>query len=80
MLPAGNAVFTALCVEKINGVEWLDLGIPEALWSMRVKGLGPLIVTIDTSGRNLFAEQKKKIAGCKEEQLEEITKGMGYIL
>ena len=80
VLPAGNAVFTALCVEKINGVEWLDLGMPEALWSMRVKGFGPLIVTIDASGRNLFAEQKKKIADCKEEQVEVISKQLESIL
>lgn len=80
VLPAGNAVFTALCVEEISGVEWLDLGMPEALWSMRVKELGPLIVTIDSSGRNLFAERKKKITDCKEEQLDEIIQRLGTIL
>ena len=74
VLPAGNAVVTALCVEKINGVEWLDLGMPEALWSMKVKGLGPLIVTIDTSGRNIFEEKRKKISEKKEEQIEAISK------
>lgn len=80
VLPAGNAVVTALCVEEISGVEWLDLGMPEALWSMRVKALGPLIVSIDSSGRNLFAEKKKKIAGQKEEQIKEISKRLGSIL
>ena len=80
VLPAGNAVVTARCVEEINGVEWLDLGMPEALWSMRVKALGPLIVTIDSNGRNLFAEKKQKIAERKEEQIKEISKRLGSIL
>jgi L(+)-tartrate dehydratase beta subunit len=61
-------------------VEWLDLGMPEALWSMRVKALGPLIVTIDSSGRNIFAEKKKKIAERKEEQIKEINRRLGSIL
>ncbi len=74
VLPAGNAVVGAACVEKITGVEWLDLGMPEALWSMSVKKLGPLIVTIDTSGRNTFAEKKSEIARRKEEQIEKISK------
>ena len=34
VLPAGNAVVAALCAEKITGVEWLDLGMPEALWNI----------------------------------------------
>ena len=80
VLPAGNAVVTALCTEEVTGVEWLDLGMPEALWSMRVKGLGPLIVTIDTGGRNLFAEKKEKIAARKEEQIEAISKKLVSIL
>lgn len=74
VLPAGNAVVTALCAEKISGVEWLDLGMAEALWGIQVKGLGPLIVTIDTSGKNLFAERKKEIAARKEEQIKKISK------
>ena len=74
VLPAGNAVFTALCVEEITGVEWLDLGMAEALWSMRVNGLGPLIVSIDAGGRNIFEEKKKEISVRKEEQIEEISK------
>ncbi|MBQ6439794.1 MAG: L(+)-tartrate dehydratase subunit beta [Mogibacterium sp.] len=80
VLPAGNAVVTALCTEEITGVEWLDLGMPEALWSIRVKDLGPLIVTIDTSGKNLFEEKKLKIADQKEKQIEEICKRFESVL
>ena len=80
VLPAGNAVVAALCAEKITGVEWLDLGMPEALWNIRVKELGPLIVSIDTSGKNLFDEKKKDYAVRKEDQLQKISKQMGSIL
>ena len=80
VLPAGNAVVGAACVEEISGVEWMDLGMAEALWKIRVKGLGPLIVPIDSSGRNIFAEKKKEIARRKEEQIEEISKKLETFL
>lgn len=80
VLPAGNAVVGAACVEEISGVEWMDLGMAEALWKIRVKGLGPLIVTIDSSGRNIFAEKKKEIARRKEEQIEKISKKLETFL
>ncbi len=74
VLPAGNAVVTALCVEEINGVDWLDLGMPEAFWRISVRCLGPLIVSIDSSGRNLFEEKKKEYTVRKEEQLGRISR------
>ena len=80
VLPAGNAVVTALCAEEICGVEWLDLGMAEALWKIRVRELGPLIVSIDSSGRNLFEEKKKEYSIRKEEQLEKLRKSLGSIL
>ena len=33
--------------------------MPEALWVMRVKEFGPLVVSIDTEGNNLFEDNKK---------------------
>ena len=41
-------------VEEIVDAQWRDLGMPETLWHCRVKEFGPLIVSIDTEGRNLF--------------------------
>ena len=46
-------------VEEISDVEWMDFGMPEALWIMKVKEFGPLIVSIDTQGNNLFENNKK---------------------
>ena len=66
--PGGCAVVAAQRVEEITGAEWLDLGMPEALWIMRVKEFGPLIVSIDTEGNNLF-EQNKAVY---RERLKEI--------
>ena len=54
--PAGCAVLAATKVERIDQVYWADLGMPESLWVCRVKKFGPLIVSIDTEGNNLFAD------------------------
>ena len=54
VFPGGCAVLAATQVEAIERVEWLDLGMPEALWVCRVREFGPLIVSIDTKGNNLF--------------------------
>lgn len=58
--PGGCAVVAAQEVEEVTDVEWMDFGMPEALWVMRVKEFGPLIVSIDTKGNNLF-EQNREI-------------------
>ena len=58
VFPAGNAVVAATEVEEIVDAQWRDLGMPETLWHCRVKEFGPLIVSIDTEGRNLFEENK----------------------
>lgn len=73
VLPAGNAVVTALHVEEIEGVDWADLGMPEALWNCRIKEMGPLIVSIDTTGRNYFEEKKLEYERIKEDQIAQIS-------
>lgn len=57
--PGGCAVVAAQEVEELVDVEWMDFGMPEALWIMKVKEFGPLIVSIDTKGNNLFENNKK---------------------
>lgn len=58
--PGGCAVVAATQVEEVVNVEWEDLGMPEAFFALRVREFGPLIVTIDTKGNNLFEENQKK--------------------
>jgi len=57
----GAAVLAANAIKRIKGVEWLDLGMPEALWIFEVDDFGPLIVTIDSHGNSLHQEIMSKV-------------------
>ena len=49
--------FAALYVDKVNeikGVNWLYLGMPEAIWDLDVDSFGPLIVAMDSEGNSLY--------------------------
>ena len=56
--PGGVAVVGASQIEEVISSEWLDLGMPEAFYTLKVKNFGPLIVSIDTLGNNLFENNK----------------------
>jgi len=56
IFPGGCGVYAAERVEHVEGVHWLDLGMPEALWVLEVRDFGPLIVSMDSKGRNLFRD------------------------
>jgi fumarate hydratase, class I len=51
----GAAQYYSRCIEKVEGVDLLDLGIPEAMWHLRVKEF-PAIVTMDAAGNSLHAD------------------------
>jgi len=53
--------------------------MPETLWHCHVKEFGPLIVSIDSYGRNYFEEKKVEYNRNKEEQIEQISKQVGFI-
>jgi fumarate hydratase subunit beta len=57
----GAAVLGARAVKKVKKVYWLDLGMPEALWILEVENFGPVIVAIDSYGKNLFEDNQKKV-------------------
>ncbi|UCD96987.1 MAG: fumarate hydratase C-terminal domain-containing protein [Candidatus Bathyarchaeota archaeon] len=57
----GAAILAAKAIKKVQRVEWLDLGMPEALWILETEDFGPLTVAIDSHGRNLFADIKRKV-------------------
>jgi len=57
----GAAVLAAKAIEEVEKVEWLDLGMPEALWVLRVNEFGPLVVTIDSTGKNLHEDLTQEI-------------------
>mgnify|MGYP000200338495 CR=1 FL=1 len=71
----GAGALAANAIKKVKGVEWLDLGIPEALWIFEVENFGPLLVTIDTTGKNLIAE----VVEYAKTKREEILKRLGVL-
>ncbi len=79
VFPGGCAVLAARCVEEVEDVKWLDLGMPEAMWVMRVKEFGPLIVSIDSKGDNLFERNKMLFAEKKLPIVEEINRHVDYL-
>ena len=66
-------------VEEIVEAQWKDLGMPETLWHCHVKEFGPLIVSIDSYGKNYFEEMKVEYNKRKEKEIECISKEVGFI-
>jgi len=56
----GAAILAAKAIKQVKNVEWLDLGMPEALWILQIEDFGPLTVAIDTYGNNLFEDIQNK--------------------
>jgi len=56
----GAAVLASKFIKKVTKAEWLDLGMPEAVWTFQVGDFGPLIISMDAHGQNLFEEIRRK--------------------
>jgi L(+)-tartrate dehydratase beta subunit len=70
IFPGGCAVLGAGLIEKIEGFYWPELGMPECMWVLKAAQFGPLIVSIDTQGNNLFAQNAEYYMS----RLEECTR------
>ncbi|BFM50974.1 L(+)-tartrate dehydratase subunit beta [Marinomonas sp. THO17] len=79
VFPGGCAVVAATKVEEIEQAEWKDLGMPETLWVSRVREFGPLIISIDSKGRNIFEENKKTFNERKGAILKKIHDQVKFI-
>lgn len=79
VFPAGCAVVAATTVEEIEDAQWKDLGMPETLWKCRIREFGPLIVSIDTHGNNLFEKNKVIFNEKKDKAMEEICRHVSFI-
>ena len=79
VFPAGCAVVAATEVQRIVEHHWDELGMPETLWCCKVKEFGPLIVSIDTNGDNLFEKNKVDFNKKKDAAIEEICKHVSFI-
>lgn len=75
MFAGGAAVLAADRVTETYGVEWADLGMPEAMWLLRMSDFGPLIVSVDSKGGNLFEQNKRLFAERKLRALEKLKNG-----
>ena len=53
--------------------------MPETLWRRKVHGFGPLIVSIDARGDNVFERNKVLYNKRKDEALREIDEQVGFI-
>ncbi len=62
----GAAILAARAIKNVRGVEWLDLGTPEALWIFEVEDFGPLAVAIDSHGNNIFMDVQKSVEQNKQ--------------
>jgi len=52
---------SAINLKKIKSVEkvyWEDLGLAEAVYKLKVKNFGPLILTIDSKGNSLYERKE----------------------
>jgi L(+)-tartrate dehydratase beta subunit len=68
----GAAAMETLQIEEIEKVYWEDL-MPECIWQIRFKGLGPLTVGIDTQGANL----QQDVQNLAQQKAQEILRKMG---
>jgi fumarate hydratase subunit beta len=60
-MTGGAAILGAEGITDVKGVEWLDLGMPEAMWALEVKGFGPLTVGIDAHGNSLYKRVNEEV-------------------
>lgn len=66
----GAAVLAAKAIKKVIDVYWLDeLGMAEAMWVFEVEDFGPLVVTIDSTGRNFYEERMAEVRRRLEEEI-----------
>ncbi len=55
-ITGGAAVLAAKGIKSVSGVEWFELGMPEAIWILNTQDFGPLTVAIDAHGNSLYAK------------------------
>jgi len=68
----GAAILAAKAIKNVKSAEWLDLGTPEALWVFEVEDFGPLAVSIDSHGNNIFMDIAKKVEENKQRIYEKL--------
>lgn len=57
----GAAQYYAQCITSVDGVDFLEFGVPEAMWHITVRGF-PAIVTMDAHGNSLHERVEQSSA------------------
>jgi fumarate hydratase class I len=65
----GAAQYYAKCILGVEGVDFLEFGVPEAMWHIKVKDF-PAIVTMDSHGNSLHADVEESSG----KELEKLAK------
>ncbi|MEM0343390.1 MAG: FumA C-terminus/TtdB family hydratase beta subunit [Thermoplasmata archaeon] len=60
-ITGGAAVLAAKGIKSVEGVEWFEFGMPEAIWILNTENFGPLTVAIDAHGNSMFEAVGKKV-------------------
>jgi len=63
----GAGALASKVFERVERVLWLkELGMPEAVWILEANSFGPLLVTMDSSGGNLYRELEQTVSRNKK--------------
>jgi fumarate hydratase class I len=68
----GAAQYYSKCITEVAGVDFMEFGIPEAMWHVKVKDF-PVIVTMDAHGNSLHADVDKASAKELAKLAESVT-------
>jgi len=60
-MTGGAAVLASRGIESVDRVDWFDMGMPEALWHLRCRHLGPLVVAMDAHGNSMYREVEENV-------------------
>jgi len=70
-------------IEEVAAVHWTDLGLPEAIWVLRMKEFGPLIVGVDSHGQSLFetmgVTMRQRLASAYEKSRIDASQNPAYL-
>ncbi|MFX1294849.1 MAG: FumA C-terminus/TtdB family hydratase beta subunit [Promethearchaeota archaeon] len=70
--PGGAGVFAANFIQSVERVVWVDLGIPEAVWILKVNQF-PLLVSMDSHGLSLYSKVYDHVLTQKNLLLEKLN-------
>ncbi|MEF8725578.1 MAG: FumA C-terminus/TtdB family hydratase beta subunit [Candidatus Bipolaricaulota bacterium] len=69
----GAGSLMAGSVEEVEDVHYLEeLGVPEAIWVIRVNQFGPLLVTMDSTGESIHRDISEKVQNNLKQELESL--------